>query len=76
MNTKQDSVRARFVANRIVQAAAHEWPRVFDDLRRRKHLSEIVRDLNKLLDEPANRDLARSALRRFGLEHAGYSGLS
>jgi hypothetical protein len=71
MNSKRDSDRALFVANRIVQAAPHEWPRVFMDLRRRKHLSEIVRRLNKLLEEPAHRDLARSALRRFGLEHAG-----
>ncbi len=71
MNSKRDSERALFVANRIVEAAPHEWPRVFEDLRRRKHLSEMVRLLNKLLEEPAYRDLARSALRRFGLEHAG-----
>lgn len=71
MNSKRDNDRTLFVANRIVQAAPHEWPRVFEDLRRRKHLSEIVRRLNKLLEEPAHRDLARSALRRFGLEHAG-----
>ena len=71
MNSKRDSDRTLFVANRIVEAAPHEWPRVFEDLRRRKHLSEIVRRLNKLLEEPVHRDIARSALRRFGLEHAG-----
>jgi hypothetical protein len=30
-----------------------------------------VRRLNRLLDKPAHRDLAQSALKRVGLYHAG-----
>jgi len=71
MNSKRDNDRALFVANRIAQASSHEWPHLFEDLRRRKRLSEIVRRLNHLLEEPAHRELAKSALKRFGLDHAG-----
>ena len=71
MNTKRDTDRALFVANRIAQASPHEWPHLFEDLRRRKRLSEIVRRLNHLLEEPAHREVAKSALKRFGLDDAG-----
>ena len=59
------------IANRLVGASSHEWPRIFEDLRRRKRLAEFVRYLNRLLDEGPHRQLAQSALKRFGLEHAG-----
>ena len=71
MNTKRDTDRALFVANRIAQASPHEWPHLFEDLRRRKRLSEIVGRLNHLLEEPAHREVAKSALKRFGLDDAG-----
>lgn len=71
MNTERANDRALFVANRIARAAPHEWPRMFEDLRRRKRLSEIVRRVNQLLEEPAHREVAKSALKRFGLGHAG-----
>lgn len=71
MNSKRDTERALFVANRIAQASSHEWPHLFEDLRRRKRLFETVRRLNHLLGQPAHHELARSALKRFGLDHAG-----
>jgi hypothetical protein len=71
MNSKRDNDRALFVANRVAQASPHEWPRMFEDLRRHRRLTEIVRGLNGLLHEPAHRDLARRTLKRFGLDHAG-----
>jgi hypothetical protein len=52
-------------------AFVHEWPGVFEDLRRRKRLSETVRHLNRLLEEPAHRELAQLALKPFGLDYAG-----
>jgi len=60
-----------FIANRIAQASSHEWPHIFEDLRRRKRLSEFVRYLNRLLDEVSHRELAQSALKRLGLHPAG-----
>jgi hypothetical protein len=60
-----------FVFNRIARASAHEWPHIFEDLRRRKRLSETIRHLNRLLKEPAHRELAETALRRLGLHQAG-----
>jgi hypothetical protein len=65
MNSKRDNDRALFVANRISQASPLECALMFEDLRRRKRLSETVRRLNHLLDEPAHRELARTALKRF-----------
>jgi hypothetical protein len=71
MNTKRDNDRALFVANRIAQASPHECRHMFEDLRRRERLSETVRRLNHLLGQPAHHDLAKSALKRFGLDHGG-----
>jgi hypothetical protein len=69
--SEQDSERILFVANRIARSSSHEWPQLFEELRRRGKLSAIVRGLNYLLEDPAYRELAKSALKRFGLEHAG-----
>ena len=70
MNTKRDT-DGTFIADRIARASPQEWAHMFEDLRRRKRLSETVRRLNRLLEEPAHRDVARTALKRFGLDHAG-----
>jgi hypothetical protein len=71
MNSKRDNDSALFVADRIAHASPQEWAHMFEDLRRRKRLSETVRGLNHLLKEPTHRDVARTALKRFGLDHAG-----
>ncbi len=71
MDASRDNDRAIFIARSITQAWSQNWPRVFEDLRRRKRLSDVVRQLNQLLEEPAHRDLAKSALKRFGLDSAG-----
>jgi hypothetical protein len=62
---------ALFIANQIARASSHEWPGLFEELRRRKRLSETIRHLNQLLDDPGHRELARSALKRIGLDHTG-----
>jgi hypothetical protein len=62
---------ALLIANRIARASSHEWPDLFEDLRRRKRLSATIRHLNQLLDDPGHRELARSALKRIGLDHTG-----
>jgi hypothetical protein len=69
MDTGQSQIL--FVANRIARASAHEWPIVFEELRRRKRLSQTVGHLNRLLEEPAHRELAQLALKRLGLYHTG-----
>jgi hypothetical protein len=66
-----DKDHVLFVANRISQSSSHDWPKIFEGLRRRGHLSATVHGLNRLLDDPAHRDLAQTALKRFGLEHGG-----
>ena len=71
MNASRDNDRTIFIARHIAQVSSQDWPRVFEDLRRRKRLSDVVRRLNHLLEEPAHRELAKSALKRFGLDHAG-----
>jgi hypothetical protein len=71
MDASRDNDRAIFIARSITQSSSQDWPRVFEDLRRRKRLSDVVRRLNQLLEEPAHRELAKSALKRFGLDHAG-----
>ena len=57
--------------HRIAHAPESELPRVFEDLRRRKRLYETVHQLNLLLQEPAYRGLAETALKRLGLRHSG-----
>ena len=71
MDASRDNDRAIFIARSITQSSSQDWSRVFEDLRRRKRLSDVVRRLNQLLEEPAHRELAKSALKRFGLDHAG-----
>ena len=69
MNIERDPALA--VVHRIAQAPESELPRIFEDLRRQKRLSETVRQLNGLLAEPAYRELAETALKRLGLRHSG-----
>jgi hypothetical protein len=64
-------IRDIFMANRLARATTREGPEIFEDLRRRKRLAATVRHLNRMLDDPAHRDLAKSALKRIGLDHAG-----
>ncbi len=45
-----------------------DWPRVFDDLLRSRQLHAIVRQINALMTDPAHEGLARTALKRMGLE--------
>jgi len=44
-----DNDRAISIARRIAQASSQDWPRVFEDLRSRKQLSEVVRRLDHLM---------------------------
>jgi hypothetical protein len=71
MSIEETDEQLLSIANRIANASSHEWPHIFDDLLRRRRLSKFVRGLNRLLNEPAHRDLAKSALKRFGLDYAG-----
>ena len=50
-----DKDHVLFVANRISQSSSHDWPKIFEGLRRRGHLSATV----------------QTDLKRFGLEHGG-----
>lgn len=62
---------ALFVADRIARSSNVEWISIFEELRRQKRLSTIVHQLNLLLDQPAHCAIAKSALTRMGLAHAG-----
>jgi hypothetical protein len=69
MQSDQDQIH--FAVNRIANASTREWPDIFEDLRRRKRLFEMVHHLNRLLEQPAHRELAQSTLRKLGLHHSG-----
>ena len=69
MNIEQDPALA--VVHRIAHAPESELPRIFEELRRQKRLSETIRQLNRLLAEPVYRELAETALERLGLRHCG-----
>jgi hypothetical protein len=71
MSFEGSSEEVLFIANRVANASSHEWPHIFEDLRRRRSLSKFMHGLNRLLNKPTHRDLAKSALKRFGLYHAG-----
>ncbi len=71
MSTEENNEHLLFLANRIARASSHEWPHIFEDLRRRKRLSELMRGLNRLLHEAPHSELAQLALKRFGLDQAG-----
>ena len=66
-----DPDRVLFVADRIARSSNVEWIGIFEELRRQKRLSTTVHQLNLLLDQPAHRAVAKSALTRMGLAHAG-----
>ncbi len=69
MNIEQDPALA--VVHHIAQAPESELPRIFEDLRRQKRLSDTIRQLNQLLAEPVYRELAETALKRLGFRHSG-----
>jgi hypothetical protein len=48
---------------------------IFEELRRERRLLTTVHQLNLLLDQTAHREVARSALKRMGLEYDGISVL-
>jgi hypothetical protein len=66
-----DIDQALLVAERIAQSSTLEWIGIFEELRRQKRLWTTVHQLNLLLEQPAHRAVANSALKRMGLEHAG-----
>jgi hypothetical protein len=55
----------------LVDASDNEVSRTFMRLRASKQLFLTVHELNKLLTVAEHRDLARSALKRLGLDQAG-----
>jgi hypothetical protein len=59
------------VARQLTQAKDSEWPEIFEGLRRTRQLSAAMHGINALLDDPAHRELAVTALRRVGLEYGG-----
>ncbi len=69
MNIEQDPALA--VVHHIAQAPESELPRIFEDLRRQKRLSDTIRQLNQLFAEPVYRELAETALKRLGFRHSG-----
>jgi hypothetical protein len=60
------------VAHRLSAASDDEWPTYFEHLRRRKELSQAIRQINALLAEPKHRRVAVDALRRIGLWDEGH----
>lgn len=58
-------------ARRLSEATGDEWLVVYEELPRSRALSTAVHQMNRLLDVPEHRELAMSALKRIGLEHAG-----
>jgi hypothetical protein len=59
------------VAFHINSSQGLELSNIFEGLRRRGRLSATVHQLNSMLEQPAHRELAAHALKRFGLEHGG-----
>lgn len=59
------------VARRFADASEAEWPSHFEALRRAHQLSAAIREINQLLADPANCELAVAALRRMGLDRCG-----
>jgi hypothetical protein len=66
-----DLDQAALIADRLARSSATEWVGIFEDLRRQKRLWKTVHQFNLLLEQPAHHAVAKSALRRIGLEHAG-----
>ena len=59
------------IARKLSRARDEVWPTIFDDLRRRRQLSAAAREINQLMDDSEQGDVARAALRRIGLEYEG-----
>lgn len=55
------------VVEQLLHASDSEWPEYLDQLRRDKQLAEAMRQINALLNDPANRTDAVAALSRIGL---------
>jgi hypothetical protein len=59
------------VAHLLNRSSDAEWPEHFERLRRDRQLSTAIRQINALLDDQTNREVAVGALRRIGLWDAG-----
>jgi hypothetical protein len=59
------------VAFLINSSPKKELPEIIEGLRRRRRLSATVHQLNSMLGQPGNYEIAVLALKRLGLEHAG-----
>jgi hypothetical protein len=58
-------------ARRICEAPGDDWIDVFQELQRDRKLAKAMHQINRLLDEPEHRNIARLALQRIGFDHAG-----
>jgi hypothetical protein len=56
----------RRTAESVLDIEAHEIPVVIAELTKSKRLSIVVRNLNRLIQNPAERELGRRALRHLG----------
>jgi hypothetical protein len=61
----------REVGYQFASSTDDSWPMVFEDLRRRRLLFVAVQQINQMLKEPSQRDLAEAALKRVGLFTCG-----
>jgi hypothetical protein len=59
------------LAREMLDSSEERLWEIFCILRREKRLSSFVSDMNSCLRDVERRELALSALRRFGLEYAG-----
>jgi hypothetical protein len=59
------------LAREMLDSSEERLWEIFCILRREKRLSRFVSDMNSCLSDVDRRELALSALRRFGLEYAG-----
>jgi hypothetical protein len=62
---------AVLLASRIASSTDREFSRLFEGLRRRGRLSATVHQLNRMLAEPAHREIAALTLKRMGLHLGG-----
>ena len=56
----------RRTAESVLDIEAHEIPDVIAELTKSKRLSIVMRNLNRLMQDPAERELGRRALRHLG----------
>ena len=56
----------RRTAESVLDIEAHEIPVVIAELTKSKRLSIVMRNLNRLMQDPTDHELARRALRHLG----------